>query len=128
MDNSSSCLILLTYKGKVLLMHKQESVIDQEKHPWCFISGVRAKKESFETTLLRRVEFEMGIKIENVEYVSDFCYHAKLTDDNVNKIQRRENQLLDFFSPKELRNLFLSHPTKEFISKHRDLIINPIVS
>lgn len=121
-DTNSLSLILLTYKGKVLLMHKQKSVIDEERHPWCFIGGVRENKESFEHALSRRVEKEAGIKIENVEFVSENCYHAKLTDDNVNKIKRAENQLLDFFTPKELNKLFLSRLTQAFISKHGSLI------
>jgi NADH pyrophosphatase NudC (nudix superfamily) len=120
-------LILLTYKGKVLLMHKQKSVIDAELHPWCLIGGIREKKESFEEALSRRVQKEAGIKIENVEFVSEFCYHAELTDDNVNKIQRKEHQLLDFFNPKELSKLFLSNSTQQFITDH-GYLINPIVS
>ena len=122
MDDTSSSLILLTYKGKALLMHKQKSVIDEEVHPWSFIGGIKENKESFEHAMSRRVEKEMGIKIENVEYVSELCYHARLTDDNVNKIQRAENQLLDFFTLKELKNLFLSSLTVQFISKHSGLI------
>ncbi len=121
-DSNSSSLILLTYKGKVLLMHKQKSVIDEEIHPWCLIGGVREKEESFEEALSRTVEEEAGIKIENVEYVSESCYHAQLTDDNVNKMQRSENQLLDFFTPRELNKLFLSESTQNFISKHQSLI------
>jgi hypothetical protein len=109
-------------------MHKQNSVIDQEDHPWTFISGVKRKKESFEDALSRKVQAEMGIRIENVECASESCYYARLTDDNVNNIQRGENQLLDFFSPKELNNLYLTHLTQEFISKHEDLIKDPIVS
>jgi ADP-ribose pyrophosphatase YjhB (NUDIX family) len=122
MDGLSSSLILLTYKGKVLLMHKQKSVIDEEKHPWCLIGGIRGKKESFEQALSRRVEKETGVKIENVEFVSEFCYHANLTDDNVNKMQRAENQLLDFFTPRELNKLFLANSTQDFILKHGNLI------
>lgn len=122
MDGISPGLILLTYKGKVLLMHKQKNAIDQEEHPWCFIGGFKEKKESFEQALTRRVEKEMGIKIENIEFVSERCYHASLTDDNVNKIQRAENQLLDFFTPKELNKLFLTNSTQNFISKHFSLI------
>jgi len=119
-------LILLTYKGKVLLMHKQKSVIDEEKHPWCLISGIRGKQESFEKALSKKVESEAGIKIENVQFLSEFCYHAELTDDNVNKIQRKEHQLLDFFSPKEVNKLFLSGDTAKFIQNH-GVLINPIV-
>jgi NADH pyrophosphatase NudC (nudix superfamily) len=121
-DSNSSGLILLTYKGKVLLMHKQKSVIDEEKHPWSLIGGQKVKKESFEEALQRTVEEEAGIKISNVEYVSEYCYHARLTDDNVNNIQRSENQLLDFFTPRELNKLFLSETTQQFISKHGSLI------
>jgi len=121
-DKNSSGVILLTYKGKVLLMHKQESVIDEENHPWCFIEGFKEEKESFENALSRTVEEEAGIVIENVECVSESCYHAKLTDDNVNNIQRGENQLLDFFNPKDLKKLLLSKTTQEFISKHSSLI------
>ncbi len=121
MDNPL-CLILLTYKGKALLMHKQDSVIDEEDHPWCFISGLKEKEESFEDAMSRRVEKEMGIKIEKVESISKFCYHARLTDYNVNNIKRSENQLLDFFSLKELEKLFLSSHTQSFILKHGALI------
>lgn len=119
---SSPSLILLTYKGKVLLMHKEKSVIDEEQHPWCLIGGIRHEKESFEETLQRRVEDETGIKIENVEQVSEFCYHAPLTDDNVNMMQRKEHQLLDFFTPRELDKLFLANSTQNFIAKHSNLI------
>jgi len=121
-DTSTSGLILLTYKGKVLLMHKEKSVIDEEKHPWCLIGGIRGKKETFEQALGRRVQNETGIKVANIEYVSEFCYHANLTDDNVNQIQRKEHQLLDFFTPRELSKLFLANSTQEFITKHSSII------
>lgn len=122
MADISPSLILLTYKGKALLMHKQKSVLDEEKHPWSFISGVEEKKEPLEKTLAKRVHKEMGIKIENVEFVSESCYHASLTDDNVNSIKRSEHQLLDFFTLKDLKKLFLSHETHQFVVKHGSLI------
>lgn len=127
MDPISSGLILLTYKNKVLLMHKQKNAIDAEKHPWSLISGVKKKKESFEEVLSKRVETETGMKIKDIEFVSEFYYHARLTDDNVNNIQREENQLLDFFTIKELKKLLLTNSTHAFVSKYEGLIINPIV-
>jgi 8-oxo-dGTP pyrophosphatase MutT (NUDIX family) len=104
-------------------MHKEKSVIDEEKHPWCTIGGIRHAKESFEETLQRRVENETGVKIKNVEHVSEFYYHASLTDDNVNKMQRKEHQLLDFFTPRELDKLFLADSTQNFLAKYGDLIV-----
>lgn len=103
-------------------MHKQNSVIDKEIHPWSFIEGIKKTEESFENALKRHVEKEMGIKIEEIEFVSESCYHARLTDDNVNNIKRAENQLLDFFTLEEVKKLFLSNKTAKFISKHGMLI------
>lgn len=115
-------IILLTYKGKVLLMHKQDGVLDSKRHPWCLIEGVKRKTEPFEKTLVKHVQKEMGIKINNIEAVTESYYHARLTDDNVNSIKRSEHQLLDFFSPKEVKKLFLSTKAADFISNHESLI------
>lgn len=122
MNDTPRSLILLTYKGKILLMYKNNSPIDTEQHPWSLIGGICEKRESFEKALTRRVEKETGIKVENVEYISESCYHARLTDDNVNNIKRGEGQLLDFFSPKELQKLNLSSATAKFLQEHQSLI------
>jgi 8-oxo-dGTP pyrophosphatase MutT (NUDIX family) len=121
-DNASLNLILLTYKGKALLMQRSKGPIDEEKHPWCFIGGLREKGETIKSAMLRRVKKEAGIVVENIEFVSETCFHAQLTDDNVNQIKRDENQLLNFFTIKEIRKLFLSRLTEQFVSKHGDLI------
>ncbi len=103
-------------------MYKNNSPIDSEKHPWTLIGGIKEKRESYEAAMARRVKKEAGIKLESVEYVADYCYHASLTDDNVNNIQRAEGQLLDFFTLKELQKLTLAAPTAQFLEKHSDLI------
>ncbi len=121
-DKIPSSLILLTYKGKVLLMYRMNSAIDPEQHEWCLIGGGRGEEESYEQALSRRVEKETNIKIEDVEFLSESCYHASLTDDNVNNIKRDEGQLLDFFTLREVQKLTLSEATKLFIDKHGALI------
>lgn len=103
-------------------MNKSTSSIDKEKHPWCFIGGVKGEKESFESAMKRRVETETGIEIRDVELVSESCYHARLTDDDVNRIKREENQLLDFFTIKDIKKLFLASTTARFVEKHSALI------
>lgn len=120
----SPSLVLLAYKGKVLLMRKQESSIDVKKHPWSFISALKREDESFEIAVSRGVQKETGLKIVNIEFVSKYCYFAKLTDDDVNNINRTENQLLNFFSTNELKKLILSSATQDFVSKHGDLLYN----
>jgi hypothetical protein len=118
----SSSLVLLTYKNKALLMSKQENALDTENHIWSFIESVKGNQESVEIALSKRVEKETGVKIGKVEYVSDSCYHACLTDDNVNRIERQEGQLLSFFSIREIQDLPLSGPTREFVTKHGILL------
>ncbi len=103
-------------------MYKKTSPIDEIKNAWSFIAALKHNKEPLENTLKKIVEKEMGIKIDNVECVSDSFYHAKLTDDNVNQIKRAEDQLLDFFTLKELEKLSLSNSTAQFVSKHGSLI------
>lgn len=121
-DEIPQSLIILTYKGKVLLMHKRTSLKDDVKHLWCFIGGNKEKAETFENAMSRRVEIEMGIKIDKIEFVSESCYHSALTDDNVNKINRAEGQMINFFSLKELNKLFLANSTRQFVIKHGNLI------
>ena len=121
-DKSSTGLILLTYKGKALLMYKTNSPVDEEIHEWCFISGKKDDRESLEEALLRKVEKEASIKVDGVELVSENFYHARLTDDNVNQIKRGERQLLDFFTLVEMQKLHLEASTKSFISKFGNLI------
>lgn len=121
-DKSSIGLILLTYKGKALLMYKTNSAIDAEKHQWCFINGKKNDKESFEETLLKKVETEASIRVDGLELVSENFYHARLTDDNVNQIKRGERQLLDFFTLSEIKKLHLEPSTKSFISQFGNLI------
>lgn len=106
-------------------MHKQKGVLDPEKHPWSFISAIKEKRESFEKALSRCIQKEMGIKVENIKFVSEYCYHARLTDENVNSIKRSEHQLLDFFTLEEIEKLSLSSLTREFITKHGLIVLAP---
>ena len=63
MADISSSLILLTYKGKILLMHKKSGAMDEEAHPWCFIGGIRKNKESYEAAMSRKVKEEMEVTL-----------------------------------------------------------------
>jgi len=121
-DEIYSSLILLTYKNKALLSYKQKDSLDEGGRPWSLIASTKNIHETFENAFERRLQDELGIKVDNVEHVSDSFYHASLTDSNVNQIKREEGQLFSFFTIKELKNLLLTVPTREFVSKHGNLI------
>ncbi|OGH30665.1 MAG: hypothetical protein A3B41_00415 [Candidatus Levybacteria bacterium RIFCSPLOWO2_01_FULL_37_26] len=128
---NESSIILLTYKGKVLLTMMRDSRQALLKQgTWSFISGFKEKNESFEESIAREVEGEMHIIINGIEFLSSFfyenstnyLYHAALTDDNVNNIEREEGMSLDFFSLQELEKLPLTPSTRLFIEKYKDLL------
>lgn len=122
MQDAPSGIILLTYKNKVLLMHKQDSVIDQVKHPWSLIKIFKHKRNSVEKALTECIYKEMGIIVENIEYLEGNYYHVMLTDKHVNNIKRSEHQLLDFFNINEVDKLFLTEDSAKFISNYKHLI------
>jgi hypothetical protein len=103
-------------------MYKYTSAVDSEKREWCFINSKQKTNESVASSLIRTIKEEADIKVEGVEQLTDNFYHAKLTDDNVNQIKRQENQLLDFFTLRDLHKLRLEEKTKVFAYKYGNLI------
>ncbi len=116
--NASS--ILLTYKGKILLMHRDDSPIVQTA--WCLIEEEKENTTSFEEAIITKVEEETGIKLIAVklltsstsEDIKKYFYHAELTDNDVNNIKRDDGQTLEFFTLPEIEKLSLTISSKAF--------------
>ncbi len=130
--NKDASVILLTYKGKILLLLQENSPIRSTRDVWTLLSGVKNKNESFEDAIVRKIKVEMQISVPSVEFLSNwnydgkkkYFYRASLTDQQVNNILREEGQAIGFFSLQELAKLPLENLTKLFIAKHRDLLEN----
>lgn len=129
-DNGvNASLILLTYKGKMLLMYRSNHPAVLAQKIWCLIGGQKEKNESFEEAIFRKVEREISIKLAKIEFLSSFLYgnkteylyHAILTDDNVNNIKRGDGQYLEFFTLQELGKLTLTASARLFTSKYKNL-------
>ncbi|MBU2632716.1 NUDIX hydrolase [Patescibacteria group bacterium] len=128
-------LILLTYKGKILLTNKDYPDHSVEKSAWCFISEHKKTNSSPKDTILKKVIEETAISLNAIKFLSSCKYKNKirhffygtLTDDNVNNIKRPEGKLINFFSIKELGNLSLTVSSQLLIEKHRDLLDSPLV-
>lgn len=129
-------MILLTYKGKILLMlfENDPTVLENpllfRKSVWKFVGGVKKGYESFEEAIIKQVEHLTSVKLSSVAFVSrvldgttrKYVYHANLTDKNVNNIVRANGLLLQFYSFKEIEKLSLSDATRLVISKHREFL------
>ena len=103
-------------------MRKNTGALDSVEREWSFIGDYKKPNENFKETLAKTIEKETNIKIEKIEIVSKNFYFAKLSDNNVNNIQRDEFQLLNFFTANEATKLYLSTSTKEFLEQHSSLI------
>lgn len=133
-QKDESSIILLTYKGKILLMlfENDPTILENpllfRKSVWKFLGGAKRGYESFEEAVINRVEGLTRIKLSSVDLVSrilegkskKYVYHASLSDKDVNRMERINGLLLQFYSFKELEKLSLSYSTKLVIEKHRD--------
>lgn len=97
---------------------------------WRMIGGEKESSESFEKAIIRKIKEEMNIKIDDVKLVlvspsfgkNTYFYHGKLTDNNVNFMEREEGHELQFFDLKELDRLQLATSTNLFFTKHRNAV------
>ncbi len=129
-------LILLTYKEKILLMIRNYVFNSGMQKIWCMVGGEKGNNESFEKTITRCIKEEMNIEIGDVKLLSvlptdgknTYFFHGKLTDNNVNLIQRAEGQELQFFDLKELGKLQLAASANLFFTQNRttleELLVN----
>ncbi len=136
MNKEEKSLILLTYKGKILLMLFEtdpllfNSPYVTRDHTWRFIGGEKSKNESFQQAIIKKVKSVTSVTLADVEVISStslggeetYLYFARLTDNQVNSIERGEGHLLQFFSFKELEKLSLSKTTQYFVSQNRDFM------
>lgn len=94
------------------------------------IGGEKVNNESCERTITRKIKEEMNIKINDVKLLlvtsSDnkdiYFYHGKLTDNNVNLIERAEGQELQFFDLKELNKLQLTTSADLFFTQNKNIV------
>ena len=124
------CVVLLTYKGKILAMHTENNPLLLNDVTWRFIGRAKEKGKTVEETIYREVERETGMMLSNIELVATineedatkYFYHARLTDTHVNNMQREDGQTIQFFSLKEMDKLQLSPTTKQFMDQYRDTL------
>lgn len=123
-------LIFLTYKEKILLMIRDYVFNSGAQKIWRMIGGEKANNESCEKTITRCIKEEMNIKINGIKLLlispsrdkDTYFYHGKLTDNNVNFIERSEGQELQFFDLKELGKLHLTASASLFFTKNNNIV------
>lgn len=129
-------LVLLTYKEKILLMIRNYVFNSGLQKIWCMVGGEKENNESFEKAIVRKIKEEMNIEINDVKLLlvapsdskNTYFYHGRLTDNNVNLIERAEGQELQFFDLKELGKLKLATSTNIFFKQNRNIVEEAIAN
>src|SRR4030042_4629499 len=130
--------VFLIFKGKLLLLLRDNDPNISSPNCWHLIGGISDKNEKPEETLVREVkeEINININIKNCKFLSvvhlrkgnescfdKYLYYYKLTPKEVDQIQLgNEGQKLKFFSLKELGEITLSRITIPCIQQSKDLI------
>ncbi len=129
-------LVLLTYKEKILLMIRNYVFNSGVQKIWRMIGGEKGSGESFEKAITRCIKKEMNIEIKDVKLLfvspsedkNTYFFHGKLTDNNVNLIERSDGQELQFFDLKELGKLQLAQSTDSFFTQNRNVLEELLVN
>lgn len=129
MTNSTS-FILLTYKGKILLLMPDNRPTFLEDKMWSFIGMKNGDGESYVDAMVKTIAEETSIKLQAIAFISvvvnedkkNTMYQAELTDADVNAIQRIDGKELQFFAVREIEKLPLAQSAKTLFSLHRETI------
>ncbi len=124
-----SCLILLTYKGKVLLLQQDDIFKQLQNNTWHLIEKRTTQDQSTQEAITQEVERETHIRLEDVSLLMsmssqnrrEYLFHAQLTDSDVNRIQRAEGRIIQFFTLRELKKLPLAASTNYFLTEDKTL-------
>ena len=129
---------LLIFKGKLLLLLRDNNPNIFSPNCWHLIGGLSDKNEEPQRTFIREVKEETNIdtdikkcnflsivKIELREksYFDKYLYHYELTSEEVKQIKLgKEGQKLKFFGLKELEKISLSKVTIHCLEQNKDII------
>lgn len=121
----NSCSILLTYKDKVLLLQKDDVLNTLSDNTWHFIERLFKQNASVKKAIIQEVEQKIKIKLQDVNLLmadssdeEEFFFHAMLTDNQVDIIERKEGSIHQFFSVSELSKIKLKDSTKRLLLEY----------
>ena len=96
---------------------------------WGLICGRKTDLESSEQTIQRKIKHATKLDLKNIKLLTtkllnkdEYIYHGELSDSDVNSMQRREGQRLEFYTLEELTKLPLSEPCEGFMEDYKETV------
>lgn len=128
--NKEASLVILTYKGRILLILRDNNPEVVSPNHWAVPGGVKEINETFEQTALREIKEELNIDLKNLKFLVELkyldrfkkLYFSTLSEAQVKEIILYEGQKFDFFTPEEASHLLLARSTKLFFDSYLHLI------
>lgn len=123
-----SISIILTYKNKFLLLSPDVHPAKNQKTNWSILGGQMQQHESYKDSIRNKVQYVTKLVLKDLKPLSlseenvNTCYHGKLTDTEVNSIQRRVGQRLEFYTLEEIKHLSLTPLTSNFFLQNQTLV------
>lgn len=96
---------------------------------WRLIGCEKQDPESFEEAICRKIKYTTKLELTNIQPLSPSArdrdkhfYHGELTDNDVNSMERREGQRLEFFTLTELEKLPLTSSMQGFLTEYKNAV------
>jgi len=130
MQNKEASLVILGYKGEILLILRDNKSDIVSPNHWSIPGGTKEPDESFEKCAKREIKEELQINLENLSFVVELkyldrykkLYYSSLSENQVKEIHLTEGQRYDFFTADDAKTLLLARSTKMFFDSHSNLI------
>jgi len=117
---------LVVYKGKILLIRRDNKPTIPNPNMWSIPGGQVEKGESFDEALVREIKEEIGITPKNYQLLGFFetekqnaIYLLELTNEEIQEIKLGdEGQELKWFKPQEIADIDAVPIVKDFFQKN----------
>lgn len=126
---------LITYSGKILLLHRDNINTIPDPDTWQSIGGYVGEGENFDEAIAREICEETNLTPMSIKYLGKLTspddilalYLVRLTDQEVRSLKLgNEGQEVRFFSVTEMDNLNLSPVVRGFFNKYKEKLIEII--
>ena len=130
MRSPRSSEAFVTYKGKYLLMLRDDFPHIKNPNTWSILGGITEEEETPEESLIRELKEEGNIDVVNYQLLFNYptgetIFHIELNENQFKQLKLGgEGQDLKFFTFKQLLKLSLSSTVKDYLKDYNELIKN----
>ncbi|MDO8452221.1 MAG: NUDIX domain-containing protein [bacterium] len=134
MSSPRSSGAFITYRGKYLLMLRDDFPHIKNPNTWSILGGITEEAETPEESLIRELKEEGNIDVVNYQLLFNYptgetVFHIELNEDQFKQLKLGdEGQDLQFFTFEELIGLSLSSTVQEYLKDYGSLVKSLVIT